>query len=48
MKARFTVQHQILSGMKYIQVAKRMGISQKMQEMIVCSRLTITIAVSRD
>lgn len=36
MKVRFTVQHQILSGMKYIQVAKRMGMSQKLQEMIVC------------
>ena len=35
MKARFKVQHQILSGMKYIQVVKRMGISNKMQEMIV-------------
>jgi len=35
MKVRFTVQHQILSGMKYIQVAKRMGLSQKLQEMIV-------------
>lgn len=34
MKARFRVQHQILSGMKYVQVVKRMGISNKMQEMI--------------
>ncbi|TKX21987.1 Rho GDP-dissociation inhibitor [Elsinoe australis] len=34
MKARFRVQHQILSGMKYIQIVKRMGISNKMQEMI--------------
>lgn len=35
MKARFRVQHQILSGMKYLQVVKRMGVSNKMQEMIV-------------
>lgn len=35
MKARFKVQHQILSGLKYVQVIKRMGISNKMQEMIV-------------
>lgn len=34
MKARFRVQRQILSGMKYVQVVKRMGISNKMQEMI--------------
>lgn len=34
MKARFRVQHGILSGMKYVQVVKRMGVSQKMQEMI--------------
>lgn len=36
MKAVFKVQHQILSGMKYIQVVKRMGVGNKMQEMIVC------------
>jgi len=34
MKARFKVQHQILSGLKYVQVVKRMGVSNKMQEMI--------------
>ncbi|KAG8628149.1 hypothetical protein KVT40_004022 [Elsinoe batatas] len=34
MKARFTVQHQILSGMKYIQVVKRGPLTNKMQEMI--------------
>lgn len=34
MKVRFKVQHQILSGMKYLQVVKRMGISSKSQEMI--------------
>lgn len=36
MKARFRVQHDILSGMKYVQVVSRMGVKQKMQEMIVC------------
>ena len=35
MKARFKVQHQILSGMKYVQVVSRMGVKSKMQEMIV-------------
>lgn len=35
MKARFRVQHDILSGMKYVQVVSRMGVKQKMQEMIV-------------
>jgi Rho GDP-dissociation inhibitor len=35
MKAQFKVQHQILSGMKYVQVVKRLGVSNKMQEMIV-------------
>lgn len=34
MKARFRVQHDILSGMKYVQVVSRMGVKQKMQEMI--------------
>jgi Rho GDP-dissociation inhibitor len=34
MKATFKVQHQILSGMKYIQVVKRGPLSNKMQEMI--------------
>lgn len=37
MKARFRVQHDILSGMKYVQVVSRMGVKQKMQEMIVSS-----------
>lgn len=41
MKVEFKVQHQILSGLKYVQVAKRMGVSNKMQEMIV--RLTMTM-----
>jgi Rho GDP-dissociation inhibitor len=35
MKARFKVQHQILSGLKYVQVVSRMGLKSKMQEMIV-------------
>lgn len=35
MKARFRVQHQILSGMKYVQVVSRVGLKNKMQEMIV-------------
>lgn len=39
-KARFKVQHQILSGLKYVQVVKRMGVSNKMQEMIVSSAST--------
>ncbi|KAF1990770.1 E set domain-containing protein [Aulographum hederae CBS 113979] len=34
MKATFRVQHQILSGMKYLQVVKRLGVSHKLQEMI--------------
>lgn len=36
MKAKFKVQHQILSGLKYVQVVSRMGLKNKMQEMIVC------------
>lgn len=34
MKASFKVQHQVLPGLKYIQVVKRLGISNKVQEMI--------------
>jgi len=37
MKVTFRVQKQILSGMKYIQVTKRLGVSYKLQEMIVSS-----------
>ena len=45
MKVHFKVQHEILSGLKYIQVVKRMGISQKQQEMIVSlHRLLLTIS----
>ena len=39
MKATFKVQHQILSGLKYVQVVKRMGVSNKLQEMIVSLRV---------
>lgn len=42
MKARFRVQHQILSGMKYVQVVGRMGVKSKMQEMIVSSPARIS------
>ncbi|KAF2744200.1 E set domain-containing protein [Sporormia fimetaria CBS 119925] len=34
MKVTFKVQHQVLSGLKYIQVVKRLGIKMKHQEMI--------------
>lgn len=44
MKARFKVQHHILSGLKYVQVVKRMGVSNKMQEMIVSCPVTRTTA----
>lgn len=44
MKARFRVQNQILSGMKYVQVVKRAGLSHKMQEMIVSSPVKSTIS----
>lgn len=37
MKARFRVQHDVLSGMKYVQVVSRAGLKNKSQEMIVCS-----------
>lgn len=50
MKARFRVQHDILSGMKYVQVVSRMGVKQKMQEMIVstsyCSMHTWNLAAN--
>lgn len=47
MKARFKVQHQILSGMKYVQVVSRMGVKNKMQEMIVRSRWMYFASVSK-
>ncbi|KAF2800071.1 E set domain-containing protein [Melanomma pulvis-pyrius CBS 109.77] len=34
MKAVFKVQHEILAGLKYVQVVKRMSIRHKMQEMM--------------
>jgi len=34
MKVKFKVQNQILSGLKYLQVVKRHGLSQKEQEML--------------
>ncbi|PSN61866.1 rho-gdp dissociation inhibitor [Corynespora cassiicola Philippines] len=37
MKAQFKVQHEILAGLKYVQVVKRAMISNKMQEMMVSS-----------
>lgn len=39
MKAQFKVQHEILAGLKYLQKVTRMGVSNKMQEMMVCSTL---------
>jgi hypothetical protein len=41
MKVRFTVQHQVLSGLKYLQVVKRKGLGitlAKDEEMIVRAR----------
>ena len=35
MKAQFKVQHDILSGLKYLQKVSRMGVSEKLQEMMV-------------
>jgi Rho GDP-dissociation inhibitor len=35
MKAQFKVQHEILAGLKYLQKVSRMGVSDKMQEMMV-------------
>ncbi|KAF2645265.1 E set domain-containing protein [Massarina eburnea CBS 473.64] len=34
MKAEFKVQHEILAGLKYLQKVSRMGLSNKMQEMM--------------
>ena len=34
MKAQFKVQHEILAGLKYLQKVTRMGVSNKMQEMM--------------
>ena len=35
MKAQFKVQHEILAGLKYLQKTTRMGVSHKLQEMMV-------------
>jgi Rho GDP-dissociation inhibitor len=35
MKAHFKVQHEILAGLKYLQKVTRMGVSDKLQEMMV-------------
>lgn len=35
MKAQFKVQHEILAGLKYLQKVSRMGVSDKLQEMMV-------------
>jgi len=35
MKAQFKVQHEILAGLKYLQKVTRVGLSSKMQEMMV-------------
>jgi Rho GDP-dissociation inhibitor len=48
MKARFKVQHQILSGLKYVQVVSRMGLKSKMQEMIVSARPRRDASISED
>ena len=39
MKAQFKVQHEILAGLKYLQKVTRMGVSNKMQEMMVGNKL---------
>lgn len=48
MKVQFKVQHQVLSGLKYVQVVKRGMLSNKSQEMIVSRingvyRMSLTI-----
>ncbi|RMZ72617.1 rho-gdp dissociation inhibitor [Pyrenophora seminiperda CCB06] len=35
MKAQFKVQHEILAGLKYLQKVTRMGVSDKLQEMML-------------
>lgn len=40
MKAQFKVQHEILAGLKYLQKVSRMGVSDKLQEMMVGNRLS--------
>jgi Rho GDP-dissociation inhibitor len=45
MKVCFKVQHQVLSGLKYIQVVKRKVFSQKHQEMIVCLHFAAPLTI---
>jgi Rho GDP-dissociation inhibitor len=40
MKAQFKVQHEILAGLKYLQKVTRVGLSSKMQEMMVSWKQT--------
>lgn len=47
MKARFRVQHEVLSGMKYVQVVSRAGLKNKSQEMIVSSPFPLLISEIR-
>lgn len=35
MSAEFKVQHELLSGLQYVQIVKRLGVKHKSQEMIV-------------
>jgi hypothetical protein len=44
MTVRFKVQHQILAGLKYLQVVKRFSISSKTQEMIVSLSSLLSLA----
>jgi len=37
MKVRFKVQHQILSGLQFLQIVSRLGVKNKMSEMLVCT-----------
>lgn len=40
MKVRFRVQHEVISGLRYLQLVKRKGIKvDKSEEMMVCRRL---------
>jgi hypothetical protein len=43
MKAQFKVQHEILAGLKYLQKVSRMGVSSKMQEMMVGHHIPLSL-----
>jgi Rho GDP-dissociation inhibitor len=44
MSAKFKVQHQILSGLQYVQIVRRKGIRvSKDQEMLVCSLCAMSL-----